>query len=265
MPNAPSFLEDQMRPIRVSRVAACATFAVIALAASVQGVRAQTLPPAKTLLEKHDAAVGGRAALGKHTSMHQTVALTIAAANLSGTMETYHTKPNLYLMKQSFAGGELLSGFDGKTAWAIAPGQGAQVLDSATTVELKGQADFFGDYYDPTRLKSAETVEITDFEGQRCYKVKIVHTDDTEAMVYFDSATGLRAGQTATAKMMGQEMQTTVVMSSYKDFGGVKMSTHRIQRLPMGEVVMDITAVEFDKVDAATYALPDAVKALVKP
>jgi hypothetical protein len=254
-----------MRSIRPSRVAACATIAFIALAAPLLRARAQTLPAAKALMEKHDAAIGGRAALGKYTSMHQTVALTIAAANLSGTMETYHTKPNLYLMKQSFAGGELLSGFDGKTAWAITPGQGAQVLDSTTTAELKGQADFFGDYYDPSRIKTAETVEIADFEGQRCYKVRIVHNDDTEAMVYFDSATGLRAGQTATAKMMGQEIPTTVVMSNYKDFGGVKMSTHRIQRLPMGEVVMDITAVEFDKVDPSTYALPDAVKALVKP
>jgi hypothetical protein len=254
-----------MRSIRSFRVAACATFAVIALAAPRMGAHAQALPTAKSLLEKHDAAVGGRAAMDKHTSMHETVALMIAAANLSGTMETYHSKPNLYLSKQSFAGGEVISGFDGKTAWAIAPGQGAQVLDSATTSELKGQADFFGDYYEPARIKSAETVEITDFEGQRCYKVKIVHKDDSESMIYLDSASGLRAGQTETAKMMGQEMQRTLVMTAYKDFGGVKMPTKRVMKLPVGEVVMDITAVEFDKVDASTFALPDAVKALVKP
>jgi len=29
--------------------------------------------------------------------------------------------------------------------------------------------------------------------------------------------------------------------------------------------VMDITGVEFDKVDPSTFALPDAVKAIVKP
>jgi hypothetical protein len=239
-----------MRSIRTSSVAACATIAIIALAAPLMGAQAQALPTAKSLLEKHDAAVGGRAAMDKHTSMHETVALMIAAANMSGTMETFHSKPNLYLSKQTFAGGEVLSGFDGKTAWAIAPGQGAQVLDSATTYELKGQADFFGDYYDPSRIKSAETVEIK---------------DDTESMIYLDSATGLRAGQTETAKMMGQEMPRTLVMTGYKDFGGVKMPTKRVMKLPMGDVVMDITAVEFDKVDASTFALPDAVKALVKP
>jgi hypothetical protein len=231
----------------------------------VKGALAQDLPSAKSLLEKHDAAVGGRAAMDKHTSMHETVALMIAAANVTGTMETFHSKPNLYLSRQSFAGGEVQSGFDGKTAWAIAPGQGPQILDSATTADLKGQADFFGDYYDPSRIKSAETLEVADFEGQRCYKVKIVHKDNTESLIYLDSATGLRAGQVETAKMMGQEMQRTLVMSGYKDFGGVKMPTKRVMKLPVGDVVMDITAVEFDKVDAGTYALPDAVKAIVKP
>jgi len=254
-----------MLSIRTIRSAAGATIAIIALAAPVQGARAQALPSAKSLLEKHDAAVGGRAAMDKHSSMHEVVAATIAAANITGSMETYHAKPNLYLIKTSFAGGEVLSGFDGKTAWAIAPGQGPQLLDSTTTTTLKDQADFFAEYYDPSRVKSAETVEITDFEGQRCYKVKIVHKDDSEIMVYLDSATGLRAGQTQTAKMGGQEMQSTMVMTDYKDYGGVKLPAKRVQKLPMGEIVMQVQSVEFDKVDPSTFALPDAVKALVKP
>jgi hypothetical protein len=254
-----------MRFIRTFRVAACATIAVVALSSFVRGAHAQALPSARSLLEKHDAAVGGRAAMDKHTSMHQTVSLSIAAMNVSGTMDTYHSKPNLFLLKQNFAGGEVLSGFDGKTAWIVAPGQGAQVLDSTTAIELKAQADFFGDYYDPARVKTAETVEIADFEGQRCYKVKIVHNDDTEAFVFLDSASGLRVGQSQTSKMMGQEVQSTMVMSDYKDFGGIRMPTKRVQRLPMAEVVMNISNVEFDNVAPTTYALPDAVKALVKP
>lgn len=253
-----------MRPIRVIRAAALATIAFLSLAAPA-GASAQALPSATSLLEKHDAAVGGRAAMDKHTSMHQTIALNIAAMNVTGTMETFHAKPDLFLLRQNFAGGEVTTGFNGKTGWILAPGQPPQVLDSATTAQLKEQADFFGDYYDPSRLKSAETLGITDFEGQRCYKVKIVHKDDSEALVYLDSATGLRAGQTQTAKMMGQEMQSTMTMKDYKDYGGVKMPTKRVQKLPMAEVNMEITAVEFDKVDPATFNLPDAVKALVKP
>lgn len=254
-----------MPSIRFLRVAGCATFAFVAAAAPAHVAFAQALPAGRTLLEKHDAAVGGRAAMDKHSSMHVTVTLSIAAANISGTMDEYHSKPNLFFAKQSFAGTDVLTGYDGKTGWSTNPQTGPQVLDSAATAELKSQADFFGDYYNPARIKSAETVEITDFEGQRCYKVKITHTDNTDALVYLDSASGLRAGQTETAKTMGREMQRTLVMGGYKDFGGVKIAMKRIIRIPMAEIVGEITGVEFDKVEASTFALPADVKVLVKP
>jgi zinc protease len=254
-----------MPSIRPLRTAARATIAIIALAAPLHGARAQALPTASSLLQKHDAAVGGRAAMDKHSSMHESASLSIAVANMTGTIETFHAKPNLFLQKTSFPGGEQMAGFNGKVAWAIVPGQGPQLLDSIATAALKDQYDFFGDYYDPSRVQSAETVEVTDFAGQRCYKVKIVHKDNSEATVYLDSATGLRAGQEQTAKMGGQELQTTVVMSDYKDFDGVKLPTKRVQKLPMAEIVMQVQSVEFDKVDPSTFALPDAVKALIKP
>jgi hypothetical protein len=253
-----------MRSSRSFR-AAIAAFAVLALAVPAQRARAQALPTAKALLEKHDAAVGGRVAMEKHSSMHQTVSIVIAAANMTGSMETFQSKPNLYLLKQQTPAGEVVSGFDGKTAWLVAGAQGASILDSSATAELKQQADFFNDYYDPTRIKSAETMEVTDFEGKRCYKVKIVHKDNSESMVFLDSATGLRAGQMETAKMMGQDMQRTLVMTDYKDYGGVLMPTKRLMKLPMFEIQMEVKGVEFDNVPPATYALPDAVKALVKP
>jgi hypothetical protein len=257
-----------MHPIRPVRVAACATIAIIALAAPSL-VRAQALPSAKSLLEKHDAAVGGRAALDKHSSVHVTATLSIPAANVSGVQEEFRAKPNLFLSKQTFAGNEILSGYDGKTAWSItpaaAPGGGPKILDSAATAEVKAQAGYFSDYYDPAKIKSAETVELTDFQGQRCYEVKIVHKDDTELMIFFDSATGLRAGQSESSKVNGQEIPRTVVLTDYKDFGGVKMPTKRIFKLPMADVIGDVTSVEFDKLTPETFALPDAIKALVKP
>jgi hypothetical protein len=248
--------------MRVARNLAAA-FAAFAISAPLC---AQSLPTAKSLMERHDAAVGGRAAMDKHTSMHLVVAISVAAANMTGSAETWQQKPNLYFSKQTIAGGESTAGFDGKTAWAMDARQGgAQILDSTAAAAMKGQADFFGDYYDPSKVKSAETQEITDFDGKRCYKVKVVHKNDTEATIYFDSATGLRAGQSEVSKVMGQDIARTMIMSDYKDFGGVKMPTKRVQKLPMVDIVLEITNVEFDNVDKSVFALPDAVKALVKP
>ena len=95
--------------------------------------------------------------------------------------------------------------------------------------------------------------------------MKIGLNYNTEALVYFDSATGHRAGQTLTQKMNGQDVPMTLVMSDYKEFGGVQLPTKRIQKLPMADIVMQVQSVEFDKVDPSTFVLPDAVKALVKP
>jgi outer membrane lipoprotein-sorting protein len=254
-----------MLSIRPLRIAAGTTIALLALAAPMHGARAQALPSASALLAKHDAAVGGRAAMDKHTSVHETVTASVGAGTVVGTVEVFHAKPNLYLQKTTLPNGVLVSGFDGKTAWSVVPGQGAQLADSATTAGLKEQADFFGDYYDASRVKSAETIEVADFEGQRCYKVKIVHKDNSETTMFLDSATGLRAGQMQTMPMNGQQMQVTLTMSDYKDYGGIKLPTKRVQKLPMGEVTLQIQAVEFDNVDPSTFALPDAVKALVKP
>jgi hypothetical protein len=255
-----------MFSMRSHRVATLVSLAAFALTAATQPLHAQgALPSAMSLLEKHDAAVGGRAALDKHSSIHATVALTIAAANLTGTMDEYHAKPNLYFTKQVFVGQEVSSGFDGKVAWGIAPGQGPMLLDSATTAGIKVQSDFFADYYDPSKVKSAETIGVETFEGQRCYKVKLVHHDNSEKIIYLDSATGLRAGQSETTTVNGQSMARTIVMSDYKDFGGVKVPMKRVIRLPMAEVVGQITSMEFDTVDPSTFALPDAVKALIKP
>ena len=39
---------------------------------------AQALPDAKAVLAKHEAAIGGRAAMEKHSSMHQTGTVSIA-------------------------------------------------------------------------------------------------------------------------------------------------------------------------------------------
>ena len=245
-------------------VARVATLA-LAVAAPLSFARAQALPDAKALLAKHDAAIGGRAAMEKHSSMHQTGTISIAVANVTGSMEVFRAKPSQLVQKQSLGPlGDVVQGYDGKVAW-VTSSQGNQVLDGDAATEMKKQADFFSEYYDPTKTKSAATVELVDFEGKKCYKVKIVRLDDSETFNYFDSESGLRVGQTLKMQMAGQSMDATVVISNYKDFDGVKIPMKIVRKLAMADIVLDVSAIEFDKVDASVFALPDAIKSQVKP
>ncbi|MBM3907450.1 MAG: DUF4412 domain-containing protein [Gemmatimonadetes bacterium] len=229
---------------------------------------AQALPDGKALLAKHVAAIGGREAMEKHTSLHMTGTFSMAAMGIEGPVHMYRAKPSMMLQQITLGSfGEMTTGFDGTTAWSINPMAGASLLSGEQAAQMKQQADFFSDFPDPAKYTTIETLGLEDFEGRKCYKVKLVRADDkSEAIQFFDAETGLAAGMVRTMEnpQMGK-IEITMVMSDYKDQGGVKMPGKMVQRTPQGDVVLTFTSYEWDKVDAKTFELPDAVKSMVKP
>ncbi len=228
---------------------------------------AQALPDGKALIAKHVAAVGGRDAMDKHTSLHITGTFSLAAMGIDGPVHIYRAKPSLFLQQITIGQfGEAVSGYDGTTAWAIQPMQGASVLSGEAASQAKQQADFFADFPDAAKYTTVETVAAEDFEGRKCFKVKMVKADGTEAFQYFDAETGLAAGvvRTMDNPQMGK-IEVTVVMGDYKDQGGLKLPAKITQKTPQGDVVLTFATYEWDKVDAKVFALPDAVKSMVKP
>ncbi len=229
---------------------------------------AQGLPDGKELIAKHVAAIGGRDAMEKHASLHITGTFSMAAMGIEGPLNLYKAKPALFLQQITLgAMGEVTQGFDGTTAWGVNPMAGASLLSGEQAAQAKQQADFFSDFPDLSKYTTIETVALEDFEGRKCYKVKTVRAEgSTEAMQYFDAETGLAAGSVRTIEnpQVGK-IDVTVVLSDYKDQGGIKMPSKITQKTPQGDVVLTFTAFEWDNVDAKVFALPDAVKTMVKP
>jgi len=250
----------------VRSASARALVVAVAIAALPFAASAQALPAANDLMARHDAAVGGRAAVERFSSIHQAGTFSIAAMGIEAPVDIYKSKPNKYLMKVVLGPvGEVMQGSDGKTMWLIQPQQGAVVLEGAQADAMKANADFFAGLHDASQYKSAETVELADFEGRKCYKVKLVASSGQESYEYFDAATGLRAGVLVTLESPMGKIEQTSVPTDYKDFGGIKFPTRIVSRNGQFDITITMTTVEFDNVDATTFALPDAVKALVKP
>lgn len=227
---------------------------------------AQALPDGKALVAKHVAAIGGREAMDKHTSLHMIGTFSMAAAGIEGPVNVYRAKPSLFLQQISIgAYGEAVQGFDGTTAWAIQPGQGAMILSGDMADQAKTQGDFFADFPDLSKYKTVETVSLDDFEGRKCYKVKLTKLAGGDVLQYFDAETGLAAGSSRSAETPMGPIDVTVVLSDYKDQGGVKMPGKIVQKTPQGDVAISFATYEWDKVDPAIFALPDAVKSQVKP
>ncbi|MBI3567616.1 MAG: hypothetical protein HY084_05370 [Gemmatimonadetes bacterium] len=254
-----------MRRVRVSTSALLAA-ALLALVAMPRVAAAQALPSAKELMDRHDAAVGGRAALDKHSSIRRVGSMNIAAMGMQGQVEMMQDKSGRYVQKiQLGPVGDVQQGFDGKTAWVVQPGMGPMIVEGDQAKEMQRQGDFFGSLHDPSNYASAETVELADFEGRKCYKVKLVRKAGGEGYEFFDAATGLTAGVVRDVESPMGKVTSTQVVSDYKDFDGVKMPTKILVKNGQFDVQMSFTDVEFDKVDSNAFALPDAVKALVKP
>lgn len=243
------------------------TLSALAFASLVPAIgSAQALPDGKSLVAKHVAAIGGRDAMEKHTSLHMTGTFSMPAMGIEGPIHMYRAKPGLFLQQITLGGfGEMNQGFDGTTAWAIQPMQGATVLTGEQAAQVKQQAEFTADFPDIGKYSTIETVALEDFEGRKCYKVKLVKAGQGESIQYFDAETGLAAGILRSQETPMGKIDITVILSDYKDQGGVKFPTRMTQKTPQGDVVLTFTTYEWDTVDAKIFELPDAVKSLVKP
>lgn len=227
---------------------------------------AQALPSASDLMARHDAAVGSRAAYEKHTSLHQSGIFSLAAMGLEAPVDIWKARPNLYLMKVVLGPmGEMTQGSDGKTFWTIQPQQGAKLLEGEVADAMKASTDFFAGLHDMARYKSAETIELADFEGQKCFKVKVVTSTGQESNEFFDAATGLRSGVSTTIDSPNGKIEQVSVVSDYKEFGGIKFPTRVVNRNGQFAITITMSNIEFDNVAPSTFDLPEAVKALVKP
>jgi hypothetical protein len=244
-----------------------AAVAVVAVASATSAVAAQTLPAASEIIAKHVAAIGGKDAIMKITSMQQKGTMEIPTMGLSATTET-SIAPNKLISKSNLPGiGEIMEGFDGTTGWSTNPMQGPRLVADKELEQKKEQADFqAGLLYTPDRFVSMETVGVVDFNNEKAYKVKFVRKgSNRESTEYFSVATGLAIGSETTMESEMGKMSVTMVVNEYKQFGPLKMPSKTEMTMGANKIVATTQEVTFNTVPPTAFELPPQVKALVKP
>ncbi len=231
----------------------------------VPATRQGTLPSARSIIDRHIKAIGGRQAILAHTSSHATGTMTIAGAGITGVLDIYGAKPDKSLVKISLGGiGDVFEGFDGTNAWSLSPMTGPVLTQGKELDEKKFDADFYSDLHEPGRYLSMKTIEKADFDGRPCYKVSLVKKDGSEDIDFYDVQTGLKAGALGTRESQMGPMTVTQVHSDYQKFGGLLVPT-TLKQTAMGvEQVLKLTSVEFDNVPPSTFDPPAQIKALIK-
>jgi hypothetical protein len=228
-------------------------------------VAQETLPPARTIIDRYVEATGGRETFAKHTSRRAVGKVSMPAQGVEGDVEILAARPDLLRLRMTLPGvGEIQSGYDGRVGWSVNPLTGPMLLQGKSLEQTKADADFDSSLHSEVRFKSLETIERTTFEGRPAYKIRAVRQTGDEDFEFFDVETGLMLGAMVTRETPMGPVKATHVSSDCKDFGGLKVATKITQRLMGTEQIITITGVEFNIVDQTAFVPPPQIQALVK-
>jgi hypothetical protein len=222
------------------------------------------LPDARTIVDRHIKAIGGREAVLAHKSMHASGTLSVPKSGITGPVEIFGAAPDRVLLKSSVPGiGDIVDAYDGAHGWSINPMTGPALKTGKELEQTRLDADFYSELRDPKKY-TMKTVEKTTFDGRDCYKLSVKRVDGSEDFDFYDVATGLRAGSINTRDTQMGTMTVSNVEGGYRKFGTLMQATQMTQTVMGVEQKITIDSIEYDKVDPSVFQPPAAIKALIK-
>jgi zinc protease len=222
------------------------------------------LPSAKEILERYSKAIGGKEAFMKKSSQHALGTVQMPAQQVKGTMEVFAARPNKLVLKVAIPGiGETVSGYDGTVAWANNALMGGMILEGKAKDQIATQADFDQALHDPKDYKTMEVLGVEEFNGDECYKVRLVHRTGFDSTEFFSIKTGLQRGFIATQESPLGPVKATTLVTDYKQFGDLFMPARISQKVMGVETVMTIDKMDYDTVQPSAFELPAEIKALL--
>ena len=241
-------------------------FAALVLLAPYS-LSAQAIPKADEIFARHVAAIGGKEAVMKISSIKTVGTLQMPSMGITAAIEAYSAAPNRMSMKMTIPGiGDISNGYDGTTAWEVNPMQGPRIKNEKEKTTAQEEADFYGAMLFPKeRFISAETVGAADFGGEKTWQVKTVLKSGRVVMEYFAVETGLRVGSQTTTESQQGTLNVITVESAYKQFGPLKMATRSEMTTGPQKMVITLSDVVLGSVPENAFTLPEQIKALVKP
>lgn len=226
---------------------------------------AAKLPSAEEVIARFVKEIGGEAAFDKIKSQRLTGKFEMGAQGMNGALEVLAKRPDKLLIKITLPGmGEMLQGYDGKVGWAANPVTGPMLLEGKMLDQLKEQANFDAVLHDRARFKSTQNSGEADFDGKKCYKLKLVKQSGEESTEYYEIQSGLLVGSSEVQETPLGSVPVTAVISDYKTFGEIRFATRLTEKMGPLTQVMSFQTMEINNVDDAVFALPDSIKGLLK-
>ena len=232
----------------------CCLTPVIWLAKAAQAAD----PSVDEILARYVAALGGRAAISKHTTKISKGTLEVVGVTTDGTAESYAKAPNKYFSVINIPNyGEIRRSFDGQIGWISGPEAGVQPLAGQDLSTTRRDADF----YQSLDLKKLYPVLVLkgkeDVGAWPAYVIEANSGDGTIRHMYFDVSSGLLVRNVdETQTPQGTEVVESF-LEDYREIEGVKLPFTVRQIHNKLILIVRLTDVKMNQpIDDAKFAKP---------
>jgi outer membrane lipoprotein-sorting protein len=246
-------------------------FAVVCLAlgaglAFVAGAAEGDLPKGEDVMAKVIDALGGKAAMEKHSSSIAKGTIAVETFGVTGTMTTYSAKPNKRYTAIDLNGqGVVERGVHGEVVWEVNPFLGSRVVSGEEGLRELREATFNGMLSWKDDYKSVECTGVETVGGQECYQLKMTPKAGALETMSVDKTTFLPVAVSYTITEGQAAGAVTVRMSDYKEFDGVKVPGKLTRELPTMIVALTIDSVEFNaEIPEDRFNLPAEIQSMMK-
>ena len=223
------------------------------------------LPTARAVIDRYIELAGGKDAFLKHESILIKGKTEVAGKDLGGSMMLASKKPNKMALTVDLAGIAIRTGFDGNIGWQANPLTGPSLMEGGELRDVSRQADFFSVLHDDKGYKSMENLGVTEFEGEDCYKLKLVFSDGGEVTEYYSVKSGLQKGFVGSQESSLGTITATSINEEHKKFGDLLLPSRVTQKMAGAGLsqTMVVQSVEFDTVPDSMFEPPAEIKALL--
>lgn len=225
--------------------------------------KAADLPTPRAVIDRYVETAGGKEAFLKKNSVLLKGKTEVGGKDLGGSITLATAKPNKMMVAIDLGGIAMKSGFDGKIGWQANPLTGPSILEANELRDMKRQADFFAILHDDKEYKSMENLGKVEFEGEECYKLKLVPTDGADVIEYYSVKTGLQTGFTGTQESSFGPITATSVNLEHKKVGDLTLPSKVTQKMAGLAQTMIVDSIEFDVVPDSMFEPPAEIKALL--
>lgn len=240
----------------------------IGLAAAAQDApTAEELPSGAEVIEKYVEATGGAEAYENRKTMVTKAKMEMAGMGQSVDLTIYQTAPNKMVTVVTLPGmGDQTTVYDGESGWSESAMAGPRLLTEEEISSMKRQAAFDAQHRPEKYYETIETVGRTEFAGETAYEVVLKPEGEQETIKQFYSVeSGLLLGQAFTQATQQGDIEVRVLMSDYREVGGLKMPFQSTLEYPgMGmSQTLTISSIEIDaEIGPEVFTMPEEIKAL---